>query len=196
MTYFTRLRFSEGADFGYDADFEHKRIMALFPEMGERARLEANVLWRRAGERSVYVQSDVAPNEAHYRSGFPGTVDVTDSADVRAREILAGGEVMFNARLHAVRRQGKKEFVVFADSIQDWSARVLNARGFEPVTLTAVKEKPVPLRRGDRTIHLSSALVEGVVRVVDPELAFSSWRSGIGRGKAYGFGMVALRPAS
>lgn len=194
MTHFTRLRFSEDADFGYDADFEHKRIMALFPELGEQARVKANVLWRRAGERSVYVQSDIAPDESNYRSGFPGTVAVTDGADERARHILTSGEVMLNTRLHAVRRQGKKEFVVFADGIQDWAAHVLEARGFEPVTLTAVKEKPVPLRRGDRTIHLSSALVEGVMRVTDPELAFASWRAGIGRGKAYGFGMVALRP--
>jgi CRISPR system Cascade subunit CasE len=50
----------------------------------------------------------------------------------------------------------------------------------------------VKFKRGESNVTLSKVTVEGILKVLDAELVRQSISSGIGRGKAYGCGMLSL----
>lgn len=196
-TFFSRLRLAQGVNFGYDLTFEHKRIMALFPE-AESPRSAFEVLWREGNERTVFIQSNVAPDLSLVASarGLAGTLDVRDDAAEITRRRLESGSVLLSARVNNVTRSAAGERPVPADSVDRWASDLFARHGMEfsssQVTIERSKVLGRPGKSG-KSVSAPSLLVEAVVTINDAEKAFAAWQGGVGRGKPHGFGLLAFR---
>jgi len=102
----------------------------------------------------------------------------------------------------------REEAVVREEVYRDWLARRLDEGGARLQVVRMVRFLQVPLVRrtgGGRPHPLPSpggglarrpdAIFEGVLEVVDPERFAARLRRGIGRHRAFGYGMLLLRPA-
>lgn len=175
---------------------------------------------RRTGTTVLLVQSGVAPNWDLLSNGYATRIQSKTLHD-RYSAIENGMSLIF--RLHAnpskrVARSDNSADARFLDNekrrrvdIRDrvgrvgWLERKGRECGFEIVRLN-VKE-PVPLPgsaargsvkfRRDRDsdqITIGSVLFEGVLQVKDAESLRLALISGVGPGKAYGFGLLSVAP--
>ena len=63
------------------------------------------------------------------------------------------------------------------------------------VELTTYRKSPMVTRSNPRGVIGPDAILRGVLRIVDPERFAEVIAAGIGRHRAYGYGMILLRPA-
>lgn len=199
-TFFSRLRLAAGVNFGYDLTFEHKRIMALFPET-ENPRSAFEVLWRQGNDRTVFIQSNVAPDLSLVESskGLAGTLDTRDDAAEVTQARLESGSVLLSARVNGVKRGPSGERPVPSDEVDAWAEALFarNGMAFKSFQVTIERSKKLGRATASgRSVPAPSLLVEAVVNITDTSKAFDAWRSGVGRGKSHGFGLVAIRPVS
>lgn len=84
---------------------------------------------------------------------------------------------------------------------RDWLARHLAAGGVEPerLALDSFRLSGTQRRGSDRALHHlrrgPDALFSGVLRVADPDAFAALLARGVGRHRAFGYGMLLLRPA-
>ena len=84
---------------------------------------------------------------------------------------------------------GRDRAAVYAE----WfSARLDGAAGIEEATLVAFRRTRVA--RGERTAEGPDAILQGTLIVQEPVVFADRVRRGVGRHKAYGYGMLMLRP--
>jgi CRISPR system Cascade subunit CasE len=109
-----------------------------------------------------------------------------------------------NPRWAAQRRDGRGPRVAIQDQqgLQAWIERKGDQHGFR-VGSFSVAPDPVTgsrqvgqKRRGDQPMKLThqAILFDGILQVTDAELFRATLRTGIGSGKAYGFGLLSIAP--
>jgi len=82
---------------------------------------------------------------------------------------------------------------------RDWLVRQLAAGGAvaETVSLDAIRRTRVVRRGRDRTLSAPEGpdvTASGVLHVAEPDLFVALLARGVGRHRAFGFGMLLLRP--
>lgn len=160
-------------------------------------------LWRvdldSAGTASILVQTtqpvDWSPLERRHH-GY--------CEDIKANKSMAtlawqrGG--MFRFRLHASpsRMVDKRRMGLVLEGDQmAWMNRVAKEGGFELVDCDRRSGYLEKQRKSDgHQIVLAVGEFDGVLLVQDAEKFTAALRAGIGRGKAFGFGMLSLAPAT
>lgn len=130
--------------------------------------------------------------EAGRRTGFEIRVSPTTRADGRERDAWV-------ARMQQAAPAGDGEVLerpalTREEAYGEWFARRLGgAAELETVRMTAFRQ--ASMFRSGKRFKAPEVVLQGTLRVKDPEAFRAKYEAGIGRGKAYGFGLLLLRPA-
>lgn len=95
------------------------------------------------------------------------------------------------------KKTGKTVAVRGCEAIKDWFInKTLKSWGFmvHPEKLDIEKLDVNVFRKKDHTITQGSAIFKGVLTVIDRKQFVQSFQQGIGRGRAFGFGLLQIVP--
>lgn len=187
---------------------------------GEGARAAAGLLFRvevdrRSDTPVVLAQSELAPAWSRLPLPYLARPAETKPLDGLLAGLAPGQRLRFRLRANPTKRLktpatpggsdrlvGKRVELLKEEERLAWLARKGEAAGFrlgqtEP-GVPAVDVRPEPVaagQHGRERMTLGSVLFEGVLEVTDADLLRSAIRSGIGSGRAYGFGLLSVAPA-
>ena len=107
-----------------------------------------------------------------------------------------GQLVAFRLRANpTVKRDGNRHGLLRDEDQLAWLDRKGTQHGFEIGRVNIGKETPVVASAsGGIRATLSAVRYDGLLRIREPELFSSSVESGVGPGKAYGFGLLSVAP--
>jgi CRISPR system Cascade subunit CasE len=197
----------------------HVLLSALF---GKGVFQPYRLFQQRMGPWSVYGHSALSAQALRDTAELVGTPEMLSVISVRdlqgkrlPERVEAGRRIGFEIRLSpTIRAEGREQDVwvyqakrpipgdgelmerpVTREEVyQDWFAkRLTGAAELETVRMTAFRQSSM-LRSGKR-FTAPETVLQGTLRVTDPEAFRTLYEGGIGRGKAYGFGLLLLRPA-
>jgi len=186
-----------------DAYSVHRVVYSLFEDVrsdAQKAGSESSgILYADQGgdfhQRTILLLSDRAP-----ASSVDGRHGV-----VRSRAIpdgfLCHGRYRFKVIVNPTRRDSASRKLVPVkghESVSDWfMERASKSWGFavSPRRLQIDRIQALQFKdKAQRSVTLSQATVQGVLDVTDPEQFQHSFRRGIGRGRAFGCGLLQLVP--
>jgi len=198
-----------------DLQAMHRLVMSGFGSVGsDRARADLAVLHRvdvtREGGLLLLIQSAAEPGE--WSSALPDRVLLpVDDVSVRSAEavlaaISSGGVFDFKLRVNPTKRlqrddpegrlrKGARVGLRGTMEQMAWLRRKGASHGFEvdEVSITdAEHQTERGTRRASNQLVLEGVTFSGQLRVVDAEAFREAITSGIGSGKAYGFGLLSL----
>ncbi len=178
----------------------HQKLLLAFP--AEAPAGGGRVLFRvepgrGEGSAVVLVQSECAPDwgAARFTEAVPALR--SDGPKEIAIQLRPGDRVRFRMRANPTRRSDGKRLAVTGEAAQlQWLSRKLVSAGLKLDGARLVDEGMVRGRRGGASdsppMTFISVLSEGVASVVDPAKIEPALASGIGTGKAFGFGLLSL----
>ncbi|HEY9814404.1 MAG TPA: type I-E CRISPR-associated protein Cas6/Cse3/CasE [Candidatus Obscuribacterales bacterium] len=182
-----------------DAHKLHQRIMQAFPDdlESDRPRQDLHILFRQEPDSNVVlVQSAIAPNWSILPSGYLQEHHQKEwQLDID--QCSSGRILQFRLRANPSKRdnQTRKTIGLFHEADQvAWLQRQAERCGFR---LHGIDVIPSPnvfgIKKGGKApIRITTALYQGVLEVVEPELFLNAVRQGIGRGKSYGCGLLSI----
>ncbi|MEU8380640.1 type I-E CRISPR-associated protein Cas6/Cse3/CasE [Streptosporangium sp. NPDC048865] len=181
-----------------DPDRLHKRMMMLVPdEMGEQARAQTGVLFRVEDTRNglqLLVQSTTKPDLSRLPDGY-GEIAMRELDGLLTR-LKPGALVHYRIAANPSKRlgrnagpkAGKIEALRGAAAEEWWVARAA-ANGLAVSTVSSQSQQDI---RAKGTIRHAVVRFDGSAVVTDPEALRAAVVQGIGRGKAYGCGLLSL----
>lgn len=190
----------------------HAAVMASFDSFGSNE--SDRVLWRVDSLRNatyILIQSQRRPDMHHIVDQF-GRPDSehpcheTQEYDQFLQSIKAGERMMFRLTAnptHSIKdpdnpKRGKVVAHVTINQQKKWLSDRAPKYGFEFVKdgedpmFDVRSRKNFEFKRGDSTVTLNAATFEGLIEVTDSEKMISAMKEGIGRGKAYGCGLLTV----
>ncbi|MBD0319152.1 MAG: type I-E CRISPR-associated protein Cas6/Cse3/CasE [Gemmatimonadetes bacterium] len=199
------LRQPDAARELFDPVALHHRLMAAFPAGGGRA--DQQLLFRvdAAVRPFVLVQSRRAPVWESLPGGYlsDGGLHVR-RMDAQLDALGCGTALRFRLLANPVRaavteerRRGRRTPLREREELLAWITRLAERAGFVPVgSLSTEVLQPVRgvrIKNGKRyPLTLHRVLFDGVLLISDPVQFSASVRTGLGFGKAYGFGLLSL----
>ena len=90
---------------------------------------------------------------------------------------------------------GKRIGIVEKDEREAWLRKVFYGNGMEVEEVSSLSEGVRKLERNGRSISVYSCMFFGTVSVNDPVMAEGLLANGVGKCKAFGFGLISLRKA-
>lgn len=189
--------------------FRHRAVMGLFGEISGSPRESAGVLFRLEripGQAPFFlVQSSVRPKD-------DGQVAGVETKEMEFPEYLDGQILSFSVALNAVRRKsievdGKRKTRVQpipldhdADALENgettitpWLREKL-ATALDDIQLINHLRDVLRDSGAQKSMTIQVDSFEGVAKVKDPSALKEILTTGIGREKAYGCGMLSVRP--
>ncbi|MDD5922747.1 MAG: type I-E CRISPR-associated protein Cas6/Cse3/CasE [Eubacteriales bacterium] len=184
----------------------HSWVENSFPEEIQQ-KTRSRKLWRidpLRGKKYLLLVSENKPDLALLeRYGVPGSAQ-TKSYDRFLNSIKKDGLYRFRVTLNPVVSlsqgvgiRGKVVPEITATQQLHYLESRADRLGFEliPDKYQIVERGWIPFRKqGQKMIRLSKATYEGKLRVIDPETFRRTLVSGIGKKKAYGFGLMTVIP--
>ncbi|MEU3558525.1 type I-E CRISPR-associated protein Cas6/Cse3/CasE [Kitasatospora sp. NPDC006786] len=187
----------------------HHRLMALFPDRAVEtaARQNLGVLFRTEpaadGGHQILLQSSVQPDLTRLPPGYGR--GATKSLAPLLAAMREGLAVRYRIAANPIRKPGRTTRELYnlsavvplrGAAADDWWTRQADGAGLQ---LTALRSEPLDAARGTRRsdqhhIKHDRVLFEGIARITDPELLRTRLTAGIGKGKAYGCGLLSLAP--
>lgn len=172
----------------------HQRLLLAFDQ-------EPRLLFRLEEEderRQILVQSHCEPDWA---SAFSDLAVLQREVEWKAFHLRLSLGGMYSFRLMAnptVKRDGSRLGLLREEEQQAWLTRKLAEVG---ATLLTGCTRASRMQRSDKgpaknnatQTHLA-VLFEGVLRVEDPQRLVEAVERGVGAAKAYGFGLLSLKP--
>jgi CRISPR system Cascade subunit CasD len=173
----------------------HRTVMRAFPAaapVAAETRKHHGVLFRmeKHGEGLVLlVQSTTFPDFHRLPAGYLIDLPEVRRIDGELQEVIAVG-----ARLRFVVRASTMEGhehrpITSTEGRLAWLGTRAKGAGFWVET---VDEEPLPRLRPSKGMTFPGATFRGVLRVIDAEAALSTVRLGLGRARAFGFGLLSL----
>lgn len=197
----------------------HRTIMRAFPSVvdpDQEARACWGVLHRlevdnRTGRILLYVQSRIAPNWSFLPDNYLAADGMPNPAVKSVAEAYAaireGRILRFRLRANPTRKidtksgpngercNGRRVPLAGLDRQVQWLANKGKQHGFELLQVTVVAAGAAELVHSHTTRRtFQGVLFEGRLRVADAERFRAALASGIGPGKAYGFGLLSIAP--
>lgn len=190
----------------------HRRLMSLFPEnAGPDARARMGILFRTedtpAGTH-ILLQSTLEPDTTRLPDGYGTTV--TRPLDPLLDALRPGLTIRYRCVASAVRKPGATTRQLYdlpavvalrGAAADEWWLRQADAAGLKALS---VQSHPLDAVRGQRgttgsaaeqRIRHSRLQFDGTAAIVDPDVLRAKITEGIGRGKAYGCGLLSIAPA-
>ncbi|WP_413754912.1 type I-E CRISPR-associated protein Cas6/Cse3/CasE [Streptomyces sp. MMBL 11-3] len=189
----------------------HQRMLQMFPDgMEGPARAAFGVLFR-AEETprgpQILLQSHIVPDPSRLPDGY-GNAE-TRSLDSLLSNLKKGTIVKYRCVANPVRKPRTTTQEMYklppvvalsGNAAVEWWERQSTAAGLEPLHVNAQPLAAVHGLRGSKgpaskqQIQHSRTRFDGTARVLDPDLLREKLAAGIGRGKAYGCGLLTLAP--
>lgn len=179
---------------------------AFITELFGRQVLQPYRLYENDRELTLYAYTDHTDDALCAAMQITGTPDVLDIVAQRPRTkemptLNIGARVGFDLRFAPVRRIGSVERDAHAggsssreDDYLKWLAtKIQPAAELEDFRMHRFQTRHS--RRAKMRVQLPDVVAHGTVRVTDAEAFEVLLRGGVGRHKAYGYGMLLLRPA-
>jgi CRISPR system Cascade subunit CasE len=190
----------------------HAAVLAAFPELQERQPVEGRILWRLDEGRHdhvLYIVSPGKPDLTHLVevAGRPTYGWQTREYDPFLERLQSGQRWAFRLRanpVHNARRadgvsRGKRLAHVTAAQQTRWFHRRAEVSGFVVVDGSAGEpnmilraRRTLRFDRHGKTVTLSTAVFEGILRVEDSDALRTALTNGIGPAKGYGCGLLTL----
>lgn len=166
------------------AESRHRMVMALFPHVPENeARSSLGVLFR--GERSKS-ESTVLIRSNRRPANIPGLKSLKE--DFRRFELGQG--VRFRVTVSPLKRSGNRERTIQDfDELESWLSNKF-LPGLTGLEIIQLKEEEV--RRGRSKNFVKLVQIDGIARINDLSALATILKSGVGRNKSYGAGLLTL----
>lgn len=157
-------------------------------------------LWRLDGSKLLVV-SDNIPSDPDTALQLSNSPIQTKNYDLYLSRIKEGERFRFRLTANPVRcipdeTNGNKRGKVVAHVTPEHQMNWLHCRakklGFEIDSLTLKSSEFVKFHKGGHDVTLKLATFEGVLSIKDAEIMLNTMKTGIGRGKAYGAGLITL----
>ena len=168
----------------------HRNIQALF----DSDRKSINVLYRFIPSKDIRravicVQSDIMPTSTSDLK----VLSCTDASE-RISHIKTGMFLKYDVLLRPVKRhEGRSTLIRDAMSRVEWVGTLAEKYGFEIVTIREVSRiQKTVFHSGEKSGRVDGYRYEGSLLVKDVALFKKAYETGIGRDKAYGYGMLML----
>lgn len=204
-----------------DPQSMHAAVRAAFPP--DPAEGEGRILWRvdtRGHEYALYIVAPEPPDSTHIIEQAGWSTRPAQTADYAPLldSLRLGSEWVFRLKANPVRSKslgketGKRGVVqphIGVNHQGDWLVEKASRHGFEIIqTMPDVPESANFAVTESRVLHfkkraadsstgkvvtLHTAQFDGMLRVIDTEQFRESLTHGIGRGKAYGCGLLTIR---
>lgn len=120
-----------------------------------------------------------------------------EAKSLTPRHLTRGLAYRFRLRANPARNEGKRRQPVLGRERQvAWLARALEERGGRLLTLLHHEDEGfLEVRKPDgNRFSVLSVLFEGILEVQDPQALWRAEAEGLGRAKAFGFGLLSLVP--
>lgn len=169
----------------------HKNVVAMF---GTR-REDVNALYRKQQCREmpffkVLVQSDVKPVST--KDMMVGNVVCIDEWNAT---LTNGTRVKFTVTARPMKgNKGKHTPLKTHEECMEWFERQGNEHGFRTVVVSGRPVNGTNFRhdKNSQRINLGGYTYSGILEITDIEKFNDVYSKGLGRGKAYGYGMLML----
>ncbi|WP_031088810.1 type I-E CRISPR-associated protein Cas6/Cse3/CasE [Streptomyces sp. NRRL WC-3549] len=188
----------------------HRRIMSLFPpDAGPDPRARFAILFRTEDAPTgthILIQSNHEPDLARLPAGY-GTA-LTRPLDALLDALQSGLTIRYRCVASPVRKPGATTralhnlppvVALTGTAADEWWLRQADLSGLKSLTLLS---HPLDAAQGRRPttgtpqrIHHARTQFDGTAAVIDPDLLRTKITEGIGRGKAYGCGLLSIAPA-
>lgn len=168
----------------------HRNIQALF----DSDRQSINALYRFIPSKDIRsavicVQSDIMPTSTSDLK----VISCTDASE-RISLIKAGMVLKFDVLLRPVKRhEGRSTLIRDMESRIEWVEMLGQKYGFKIETIREVlRIQKTVFHSGTKTGRVDGYRYVGTLSVQDADLFKKAYETGIGRDKAYGYGMLML----
>ncbi|GAA1214568.1 type I-E CRISPR-associated protein Cas6/Cse3/CasE [Prauserella alba] len=175
----------------------HQTVLSLTcpPELGDNARQTSATLHRLETTRDnhiLLVQSLTQPDPERLPSNY-GAV-ATKPMDNLVGQLDTGVRVRYRLRATPVRYNGHKPIIQPGDDPLDWWKQRAPSRGLELHTTHITHTGTITGRKTPNTPRIVHrfAQYEGTATVTDRDTALDAITHGIGRGRAYGLGLLSI----
>lgn len=170
----------------------HRLVYSLFPLEQERSRFLYADKGSVRGGRLLLVLSEKEPNVPEY---------VTSATTIISENFFRFSDYRFEIDLNPVKKEkesGKRRAVTGQLDLLNWFIAHSGKWGFQADARSLeVSIKPVRQFSKDGTVcTFNHAFFRGRLHVTDQEKFRESFFAGLGHGKAFGFGLLQLRPIS
>lgn len=170
----------------------HRLVYSLFPLEQERSRFLYADKGSVRGGRLLLVLSEKEPNVPEY---------VTSATTIISENFFRFSDYRFEIDLNPVKKEkesGKRRAVTGQLDLLNWFIAHSEKWGFQADARSLeVSIKPVRQFSKDETVcTFNHAFFRGRLHVTDQEKFRESFFAGLGHGKAFGFGLLQLRPIS
>jgi CRISPR system Cascade subunit CasE len=160
----------------------HKFIVAALPELTDR------YLFRIDPEQDrfvIWLQSIDEPKWSYEPpEGF--------SVMCKQVDVPKSGKFIFKLQTNPSVQTDGTRISVPLDKQLDWFKHKASESGFDIEQVTITRHWPVPVNSKDKNWIIMASLFNGSLRITDEERFGQALVSGIGRSKAYGFGLLSL----
>jgi CRISPR system Cascade subunit CasE len=194
----------------------HQTMMRAFPDHLDKQ--AERVLYRldqtQRGELQLLVQSQVEPNWIHLQhNGYLLTTELENPAVKAIDPAVSTGQLLaFRLRANPTKRlgktaasgQGKRVGLYKLEEQINWIQRKAHEHGFQIESVMPSQQQrilgDIPSKApeaSDKSVHKAKFFgvqFDGILRITDPERFLVAIRSGIGSGKAFGFGLLSVAP--
>ena len=184
----------------------HNWVESSFPEEFNR-NTRSRKLWRVdsfQGNKYLLIVSENKPdNECLEKYGVPGSAE-TKSYDHFLEMIEEGCCYKFRVTLNPVKslargeeRRGRVVPQITSEQMMNYFTSRAESLGFEilPNNCQIVESGWKPLeKKGQKMLFLRSATYEGELRVINKKVFCDTLVKGVGKKKAYGFGLLTVIP--
>ncbi|MEU8764277.1 type I-E CRISPR-associated protein Cas6/Cse3/CasE [Streptomyces sp. NPDC048659] len=195
-----------------DAVGTHRRLMSLFPDnAGPDPRARFGILYRTddtPGGPQLLVQSTQEPDLTQLPTGY-GTA-LTRPLDTLLDALRPGLTVRYRCAASAIRKPGATTRAAYnlpavvpltGTAADEWWTRQADTAGLKVLTLHSQPLDAAQGMRGTRgsgaeqRIRHTRTRFDGTAVIIDPDTLRTKITDGIGRGKAYGCGLLSIAPA-
>ena len=182
----------------------HKTIMAAFPDGLDKKR--ERILFRleqstESQQVSILVQSQDQPDWSEIAPGYLLNLPNNPATKAINLRLQPGQQLDFPLRAISTKRlsagtgnKGKRIGLYKMEEQIDWLQRKATDHGFQIYNTMPTQQQLVDDHR--QNLKFFSVQFDGILQVTDPERLLTAIQSGIGSGKAFGFGLLSVAPAS
>lgn len=178
----------------FDTYTIHKIVYSLFPKENAENDEKRNFLFAYQGgdfnEKRILIFSKENPIEAKY-----GKIETHDVPEDFLNQEFYGFQVQMNP-VKCDNETKKKIAIRGKENLIKWFLEKSSSFGFEIIedSLSVSDTNVLKFSKKGKNVVLGKALFTGRLKVTDKELFRKSVEEGIGKGKAFGFGLLQVVP--
>ncbi|GAA2136822.1 type I-E CRISPR-associated protein Cas6/Cse3/CasE [Kitasatospora kazusensis] len=185
----------------------HHRLMSLFPDnLGDQARSHLGILFRTEDSPTgvqILMQSAAEPDLTRLPAGYGPALSkpLTPLLDALRPDLT----VRYRIAANAIRKPGRTTRELYnlsavvplnGQAAEDWWTRQAEASGLKVITVhSTLLDAATGARRQDQhRVKHTRTQFDGTALITDPDQLRTRLTDGIGKGKAYGCGLLSLAP--